>query len=1555
MKKKYTAFLRISLILIFMFAPSANVAKTVYAQELPMGCASSSNSGSYEITICITSPAIGSVLSGNVTVSVSVDSTGSFPGVQRMIFYLNNEYLLIDYQSPYIFQLPTTYWMDGNYTLSVEALLRDAFVTQRSNISLVFNNGIITPPVNTNVYQPASGRPPNGDEPFTVAAGGDGASGELNSGYVTNLLASIDPNLFLWLGDVMEKGSMAEFYNWYGVGNVYFGQFRSITNPTIGNHEYENGVAPGYFYYWDNIPNYYSYDANGWHFISLNSNSAYVVVDALSAQYQWLAQDLASHQGTCTIIYYHHPRFSIGSQGDTPELSDIWALMAQNGVEIVINGHDHNYQRWVPLDGNGQPSPTGITEFVAGATGHGVTAFATTDSRVVYASDDSPNAYGVLLMKLNPDGAKFSYQNIYGVVLDSGTIPCSGAGQDTTAPSTPANVTGVAVSATQVDLSWSASTDNVGVKGYTIYRDGVVLATVGGAALSYSDTSGWPATTYQYSVDAFDAAGNHSVASAPVTVTTTSLPSSLTFTTEADTYVNAASPASNYGLVTTLRVDASPDVHSYVRFTVNGLAGEQVKKAQLLIYTNTSASQGFKAWSIGDNSWGELTTNYTNAPALGSVLASTGSISAGSWATLDVTSYVKGEGVYSFGVTTPSSTATSMSSREGSFAPQLVVDLQFVAPDTQAPSVPTGLTATAVNSTQVNLGWSASTDNVGVTGYTVYRNGSILAIVGKTVLTYSDTTAQPSSTYQYSVNAFDAAGNYSAASAPVTVTTPGVVDTQAPSVPTGLTAAAVSATQVNLGWNASTDNIGVTGYRIYRNGSILTTVAGTVLTYSDTTALPSTTYQYSVDAFDAAGNHSAASAPVGVTTPALPSTMNFTTEADTYVNAASPASNYGLVTTLRVDASPDVHSYVRFTVNGLAGKQVQRARLLIYTNTSANQGFQARAVADNSWGELTTNYTNAPALGNVLASTGSISSGTWATFDVTSYVTGEGVYSFGVTTPSSTATSMSSREGSFAPQLVIDLQTGTPDTQPPSVPVNLIATAVNSTQVNLGWSASTDNVGVTGYLVYRDGAQLANAGLVTSYSDTTVVPSTSYQYTVKAYDQAGNVSTASQPASVTTPAGSTPPSVTLTAPAGGALLTGTVTLSATASDNVAVSRVDFLVNGSLVGSDNTVPYSLNWNSATVADGAATITAHAVNSANLSADSSVVVTVDNNPPDTSITTAPPAVTSSTSASFSFTATETATFQCSLDGSAYSACTSPADYTGLAGGSHTFHVIATDTMGHTDATPASYTWNIDTVAPDTSITSAPASLSNSASATFSFTSNESGVTFECRLNSAAFSACTSPTTYDALTNSTYSFQVRAVDAAGNTDDTPASHTWTVDTVAPNASILGGPSGYVNSATATFSFTSNDATATLLCSLDGASYSPCASPATYTNLSNGSHTFQVTATDGAGNTDTTPASQTWIVDTVAPTDVFVTSPLDGATISRKTAVKATANDSIGVMSVSFYIDGQLYAVDQKVPYSITWDIAGFAKGAHMIYVVAGDAAGNTTQSPSITVTIK
>ncbi len=189
--------------------------------------------------------------------------------------------------------------------------------------------------------------------------------------------------------------------------------------------------------------------------------------------------------------------------------------------------------------------------------------------------------------------------------------------------------------------------------------------------------------------------------------------------------------------------------------------------------------------------------------------------------------------------------------------------------DTTPPTVPAGLTVSAVSSTQINLSWAASTDNVGVAGYRIYRDGSQIATATGT--SYQDTGRSPSTMYTYRVAAYDAASNVSAQSSQASATTPTAPDTKAPTVPTGLTATVVSPTQINLSWTPSTDNVGVTGYKIYQNNTQIGTTAAT--SYQSTGLKPNTSYSYRVAAYDGAGNISAKSLVVTTKTQPLPSTM----------------------------------------------------------------------------------------------------------------------------------------------------------------------------------------------------------------------------------------------------------------------------------------------------------------------------------------------------------------------------------------------------------------------------------------------------------------------------------------------------------------------------------------------------------------------------------------------------------------------------------------------------------------------------------------------------------
>ncbi len=251
------------------------------------------------------------------------------------------------------------------------------------------------------------------------------------------------------------------------------------------------------------------------------------------------------------------------------------------------------------------------------------------------------------------------------------------------------------------------------------------------------------------------------------------------------------------------------------------------------------------------------------------------------------------------------------------------------AADTIPPSVPTNLAAVAVSSNQINLSWTASTDNVGVVGYYVYPNDATLAVT--TATSFQHTGLTPGTTYNYRVSSYDAAKNNSAWTAtPVSATTPPASDTTAPSVPTGLTATAVSSTQINLTWNAATDNVGVTGYYVYLNDVALATTAAT--SFQHTGLTPGTTYNYRVSSYDAAKNNSAWTAtPVSVTTP-IPALA---------ITSFQPTA----------DANND---YYRLAYTG----SPSRIRVFLDTDMNAGTGYPIKGTGANYLVEIGLNYGN---------------------------------------------------------------------------------------------------------------------------------------------------------------------------------------------------------------------------------------------------------------------------------------------------------------------------------------------------------------------------------------------------------------------------------------------------------------------------------------------------------------------------------------------------------------------------------------------------------------------
>ncbi|MCA9677604.1 MAG: Ig-like domain repeat protein [Kofleriaceae bacterium] len=329
-------------------------------------------------------------------------------------------------------------------------------------------------------------------------------------------------------------------------------------------------------------------------------------------------------------------------------------------------------------------------------------------------------------------------------------------------------------------------------------------------------------------------------------------------------------------------------------------------------------------------------------------------------------------------------------------------------------------------------------------------------------------------------------------------------------------------------------------------------------------------------------------------------------------------------------------------------------------------------------------------------------------------------------------------------------------------------------------------------------------------------------------------------------------------------------------------------------------------------------------------------VDLTPPDTLLVSAPPVLDNSVAVTFEFDASEDATFACVIDGGAATPCASPYGLAGLADGAHRFVVTATDLAGNTDPSGAIYDWTIDTSTPDTQIDDGPTGAVAEVDATFAFSSPDAGAgaTFECGLDAAGLAPCASPVTYAGLADGDHAFRVRVVDGTGNADPTPATRTWTVDTVAPTVAITGGPAGPTAEPQPAFTFTTGGDPTTIECRVDAAAFATCTSPFTpAAALGDGAHAVEVRAADAAGNAAT--ASRAFTVDTMAPTVTFTGGPTGPTSDPAPTFTFTTAGAPV---TVQCRVDGAAYAACAS-PYTT----APLADGAHSVSVQATDAAGN------------
>jgi len=266
------------------------------------------------------------------------------------------------------------------------------------------------------------------DPADTAYNGGAGTSTRCRMLATSDLALSLSPAAVLLLGDNQyEDGTLAKFQASY---DPTWGRLKAITHPVPGNHEYLTTGAAGYYAYFgaaagDPAKGWTSFDLGGWHLIGLNSNcNAVGGCGAASAQGQWLAADLAANRGVCTLAYWHHPRFSSGPHGDDATTAPFWTQLHGAGADLVLTGHDHDYERFAPQSPSAAADPAGIRQFVVGTGGKNLTFIST-----VRANSEVRNysAHGVLELKLWPNGYDWRFLGVGGAVLDSGHGLCHSA------------------------------------------------------------------------------------------------------------------------------------------------------------------------------------------------------------------------------------------------------------------------------------------------------------------------------------------------------------------------------------------------------------------------------------------------------------------------------------------------------------------------------------------------------------------------------------------------------------------------------------------------------------------------------------------------------------------------------------------------------------------------------------------------------------------------------------------------------------------------------------------------------------------------------------------------------------------------------------------------------------------------------------------------------------------------------------------------------------------------------------------------------------------------
>ena len=828
------------------------------------------------------------------------------------------------------------------------------------------------------------------------------------------------------------------------------------------------------------------------------------------------------------------------------------------------------------------------------------------------------NAYpnGTYYKSGSNDGKDAKFQ-VFGKEINSNA--------DTQPPTTPSKLEAIKVENTSVTLAWEASVDDRSAVNYEVFKEGSFIGNSSSTNFSIDGLS--PNTTYSFTIRAKDIAGNMSGESNQVQVTTlgaaiveqvlienTSGGNKIEVTGGLDGAQSFKYGTSNY-LINKVKLylsrdseAPSADLQFNIGTAINSgaIAGSDIVITSSQI-TNTSEGSNFTAYEIafaspvgpldagvtyylnfesnsangkkyyleytGGNTYpngtyyksgsndgkdirfqvfgtdintpdikapsipsGVVASAITHNSATLSWTASTDNVGVTGYEIFQGTNRIGSSATTSFDITglteltSYSFTVRAKDAAGNISASSNVVNITTIpSPDIQPPSAPSSLIASNTTTSSTVLSWTASTDNVGVTGYEVFQGATS---IGKTATTgFNVTGLSPDTGYSFTVKAKDAAGNVSANSNVVNITTLAPVpDTQAPTIPTNLITSNITQTTVDLSWTASTDNVGVTGYEVFRDATSIGTSATTSFNVTGLTA--ETNYSFTVKAKDAAGNVSANSTAVTITTLGIPACTGI----NGYPYSESFETNLGVWTNATGDDIEWTRDSGGTPSTGTGPSTGQDGSFYLYTEASTNvtpAGSPNKTALLNSPcidlssvpnGSLEFGYhMQGTAMGSlqVLVSTDNGASytslwsqngsqgNTWnqASVALTAYAGSVIQLQFKATTGSG-----------WSSDIAIDnikIISVVPDTQAPTVPTNLTASNITNTTADLSWNASADNVGVTEYEIFR-GTTSIGTSVTTSFTVTGLTAGTSYSFTVKAKDAAGNVSANSTGVNVTT-------------------------------------------------------------------------------------------------------------------------------------------------------------------------------------------------------------------------------------------------------------------------------------------------------------------------------------------------------------------------------------------------------------------------------------------------------